>query len=168
MSQTLEAFGKACHDILSAAPGPEGRLQVRDMLREVLLDETFVAEHLGPDNSAARKLLYEDDLGFCVFAHVHKGPASSRPHDHGPSWAIYGQVVGTTEMTDWRIVEPAERGGAPGKVRSEKVYSLQPGDAYLYNEGDVHSPGRTEETRLIRIEGVNMDGQPRCYYDETS
>jgi len=165
MSQSIEVFGAACHEILSEAPGPEGRAQIRDLLKDVLLDEGFVSRYLGADNDSPRKLLYEDDLGFCVFAHVYKGPATSRPHDHGPSWAIYGQAVGVTEMTDWAVIEAAEPGGATGKVKAERVYQLEPGDAYLYNEGDVHSPERTSETRLIRIEGINMDGQPRCYYD---
>lgn len=165
MGQTIEEFGKACHDVLAADPGPSGREQVRDLLKVALVDPDFVQATLGPDNDSARKLLYKDELGFCVFAHVHKGPASSRPHDHGPSWAIYGQAIGTTEMTDWQIEEPTEPGAGPGKVSAARVYALNPGDAYLYNEGDVHSPERTAETRLIRIEGVNMDGQPRCYYD---
>ena len=165
MSQTIEGFGRACHEALVASPGPRGREKVRDMLKEILLDREFVARYLGPDNESPRKLLYEDELGFCIFAHVHKGAAGSRPHDHGPSWAIYGQALGTTEMTDWRILEPAERGGRTGKVQATRVYSMRPGDAYLYNEGDVHSPDRKAETRLIRIEGINMDGQARCYYD---
>ena len=165
MSMTLDAFGQACHNALTSDPGPDGRAKVRDLLKEVLVDPDFVAEHLGSENDSPRKLLYEDPLGFCIFAHVHKGAASSRPHDHGPSWAIYGQAVGTTEMTDWRIVEPAVQGGEPGTVEAARVYPLAPGDAYLYNQGDVHSPERTGETRLIRIEGVNMDGQPRCWYD---
>jgi hypothetical protein len=28
--------------------------------------------------------------------------------------------------------------------------------AHVYNEGDVHSPRRESETRLIRIEGVDL------------
>ncbi|MFT5391844.1 MAG: putative metal-dependent enzyme (double-stranded beta helix superfamily) [Gammaproteobacteria bacterium] len=165
MGQSVEVFGKACHDTLAADPGPAGRAKVRDMLREVLVDPKFVETYLGPDNDKARKLLYEDELGFCIFAHVHKGPASSRPHDHGPSWAIYGQAVGITEMTDWNIEVPTKPGDGPGKVSATKVYDMAPGDSHLYNEGDVHSPERTAETRLIRIEGINMDGQPRCFYD---
>ena len=29
--------------------------------------------------------------------------------------------------------------------------------AYLYNEGDLHSPRRDGRTRLVRIEGQNME-----------
>ncbi len=58
-------------------------------------------------------------------------------------------------MTDYEAVaRPGE--GQPGKARPVKDYTLKPGAAYLYNEGDLHSPRRGGPTRLIRIEGKNM------------
>ena len=119
-------------------------------------DPEFVAHHLGPDADAERKVLYEDpDLRFCILAHVYKGAKNSSPHDHGPSWAVYCQVAGITEMTDWKLLEkPA--GGKPGKVQKVRTYDLKPGTAHVYNEGDLHSPRRETETRLIRIEGTDL------------
>ena len=62
-------------------------------------------------------------------------PKNSEPHDHGPSWAVYSQVAGVTEMTDWRMVQkPAD--GRPGKVEKVRTFKLTPGTAHLYNEGD--------------------------------
>jgi predicted metal-dependent enzyme (double-stranded beta helix superfamily) len=164
MSHTLEQFSTACHRILKADPGPQGRQQVCNLLQEVLQDEAFVATHLG-DNVPERKILYEDpELGFCILAHVYQGAKESPPHDHGPSWAIYGQARGETEMTDWKLVTPASD-KTPGKVEREKTYTLTPGMAYVYNEGDLHSPRRAGETRLIRIEGKNMDTVHRLRYE---
>jgi hypothetical protein len=37
--------------------------------------------------------------------------------------------------------------------------------AYLYNEGDLHSPSRAGSTRLIRIEGRNMEKVKRFKYE---
>ena len=72
-------------------------------------------------------MLYEDpQLGFCVLAHSYKGPKNSPPHDHGPSWAIYGQAKGETEMTDYELVAPAAE-GKPGKARPVRTYKLTPG-----------------------------------------
>jgi hypothetical protein len=34
---------------------------------------------------------------------------------------------------------------------------MHPGDARLYDVGDVHSPKRDAPVRLIRIEGSNLD-----------
>jgi len=40
--------------------------------------------------------------------------------------------------------------------------------AYLYNEGDLHSPRREGTTRLIRIEGKNMEKVQRFPYERVA
>ena len=164
MAHTLEQFAAECHRILKADPGPAARQQVCTLLQEVLKDDDFIAAHLG-DDVPERKVLYEDpELGFCILAHVYKGQKNSNPHDHGPSWAVYGQVAGETVMTDWRLLQkPAN--GAPGKVARVKSYALTPGVAHVYNEGVLHSPARAGDTKLIRIEGTNMEKVRRLSYE---
>jgi hypothetical protein len=46
-----------------------------------------------------------------------------------------------------------------------RTYKLTPGSAYLYNEGDLHSPRRTGPTQLIRLEGTNMDRIKRLRFE---
>jgi predicted metal-dependent enzyme (double-stranded beta helix superfamily) len=163
MAHTLEQFATSCHDILTAEPGPAGRAKVCALLQEVLKDRQFVDAHL-TDQTPERRILYEDgDLGFCILAHHYRGAKTSPPHDHGPSWAIYGQALGETEMSDYELLEPASD-DKPGKVRKVKTYKLTPGIAHVYNEGDLHSPTRVTSTRLIRIEGVNMETVRRFKY----
>ena len=163
MAYTLNQFAAACHRLLAEDPGAAGRRRVCALLEEVLRDETFLAAHLGSD-VPERKVLYEDpELGFCILAHAYEGSRESPPHDHGPSWAIYGQARGKTVMNDWALVEPATD-TKPGKVRHVRSYVLEPGMAYLYNEGDLHSPQRNGPTRLIRLEGMNMDKIRRRAY----
>ena len=165
MPHTLEQLAAKTHDLLAAEPGPAGREKVRALLEDVLKDEAFVARHLG-DGVPERKILYEDPkLGFCILAHVYQGAKESNPHDHGPSWAIYGQAQGETLMNDWALVERAGE-GKPGKVRHVRSYPLKPGMAHVYNEGDLHSPRREGPTRLIRIEGTNMDRVKRLSYEK--
>jgi hypothetical protein len=164
MGYTLHQLSETCRQLLTGHPGPEGRQKVCAVLQEVLRDEAFLAEHLG-DGTPERKVLYEDpDLGFCILAHAYTGAKESAPHDHGPTWAIYGQARGETVMTDWALVEPATP-DRPGKVRHVKSYRLEPGMARVYNEGDLHSPRRDDPTRLIRIEGRNMDKVRRLAYE---
>lgn len=166
MGYGLEQFAEGCHRILTEDPGPEGRQKVCALVQEVLTDDAFIATHLG-DDVPERKILYEDPkLGFCILAHVYTGAKESQPHDHGPSWAIYGQARGETVMSDWAVVTPAAE-GKPGKVRQVRAYTLKPGMAKVYNEGDVHSPKREGSTRLIRIEGTNMDKAKRLSYEKT-
>src|SRR6266545_4801076 len=165
MGHSLEELGAACQRILTDDPGPEGRKKLCALVQEVLADDAFIATHLG-DGVPERKILYEDPrLGFCILAHVYQGARESEPHDHGPSWAIYGQARGETVMSDWAVVEPATE-KKPGKVRHVRAYPLKPGMAHVYNEGDVHSPRREGPTRLIRVEGQNMDKVKRLVYEK--
>jgi len=163
MNTTLEGFAAKCHDLLKAEPGPAGREKVRALLETALKDDRFVASCLD-DKTPERKILYEDpDLRFCILAHSYPGAKVSPPHDHGPSWAIYGQARGETEMSDYQLLEPATE-AMPGKVKKVRTYKLTPGIAHVYNEGDLHSPSRAGPTRLIRIEGVNMEKVKRLKF----
>jgi predicted metal-dependent enzyme (double-stranded beta helix superfamily) len=167
MAFTLEHFSAEAHRILAADPGPEGRKKVSELVSKACADPGFVAKYL-PDDGPERKILYEDpELGFCILAHVHQGARQSPPHDHGPTWAIYGQAQGETMMTDWALVEPASE-EQPGKVRHVRDYKLTPGAAYVYNEGDLHSPRRDGATKLIRIEGRNVEKVRRFPYERAA
>ncbi len=165
MGYTLDQMSKECHDAMVADSGAGGREKIRQCVEKACSDSEFVSTHFGPENTTQRQVLYEDsDFGFCILAHVYEGARESNPHDHGPSWAIYGQAEGVTVMTDWRKVqEPAD--GAPGKVEKVKSYDMTPGIAHYYAEGVLHSPSRAATTRLIRIEGKNMDGVKRDAYE---
>lgn len=44
-------------------------------------------------------------------------------------------------------------------------YVMKHGDAYLYDIGVLHSPERKGATRLLRIEGMNMDRVKRRPYE---
>ena len=163
MEFTLDSFASECRRLLKADPGPAGRDKVRAVVQEVLKDEKFLGTYLN-ENTPDRQVIYEDaELGFCICAHLNRDAREANPHDHGSSWAIYGQAFGETEMSDWEIIEPAAE-GKPGKVRRAKVYVLKPGMAHIYNEGDVHSPKRVTTTGLIRIEGKNTQKMKRLAY----
>ena len=157
MSYTLEQFAADCRAALLADTGRDGREQVRQCLQRALTDADFLAAYLGSNADRERQVIYEDpELGFCICAHVYTGAKQSTPHDHGPTWAIYGQAEGETEMTDWRVVTPPAN-GQPGRVEQVRSYRLRPGDAHLYEVGDVHAPLRSGPTKLIRIEGQDTD-----------
>ena len=165
MATTLEQFAAECRTILTSEPGPSGRRKICMRLEELLRDPGFVSANI-TDKTPEREILYEDpQLGFCVLAHKYDGAKTSPPHDHGPSWAIYGQAAGETEMTDYELVAPPAD-GKPGKARALRTYKLTPGTAYVYNEGDLHSPRRQGPTRLIRLEGLNMDRIKRAKFEE--
>jgi hypothetical protein len=157
MSYSLDQFATDIRGALKADPGTGGKEAVCKLVSKVLLDKEFVDKHLTSDQCKPRKVLYEDpELGFCICGHVYEKPAHGSPHDHGSSWAIYGLAVGDTEMTDWQIVQKSD-GASPNLVKPTKVYVMKPGDSHFYDVGVVHSPKRDGLTKLVRIEGKNLD-----------
>jgi hypothetical protein len=166
MGYTLEQFAAKCRDALQSQSGTEGRKAVCALVKDVLKDGDFVAKYI-PEGTPERQVLFEDpELGFTILAHGYVGAKNSKPHDHGPSWAIYGQAAGETIMTDWDcLARPTET--TPGKAKHVRDYTMKPGDAYLYDTGVLHSPRREGSTRLLRIEGMNMERVKRFPYEAT-
>jgi hypothetical protein len=167
MASKLDSFVADCRTALKTQPGTAGREKVRDLVKQILTDPEFVATYI-PEGTPERHVLYEDpELGFTVLAHGYTGAKGSKPHDHGPSWAIYGQAAGETIMTDWEcLARPTET--AAGQAKFNHNYVMQPGDAYLYDIGVLHSPERKGATRLLRIEGINMEKVKRRPYEAVS
>lgn len=159
MAYTLEQMANDLRAELSARPAGECADALCRIVSLALNDDDFVAEYLADraEGEHPRAVLYEDpELGFCICGHVYNGAAESAPHDHGSSWAIYGQAEGVTAMTDWKIVETGS-GDGPARVVPERSYELIRGDAHFYDVGAVHSPKREASTRLVRVEGANLD-----------
>jgi hypothetical protein len=168
MSYTLEQLSTDIRAALKADPGTAGKQAVCKLVSKVLRDQDFIARHLNAADCKPRKVLYEDpELGFCICGHVYETPAHGSPHDHGSSWAIYGVAVGDTEMTDWRIVKKGD-GTNPTLVEPERTYVMKPGDSHFYDVGVVHSPNRDTLTKLVRIEGSNLDRIKRSNIKEAS
>ncbi len=164
MSLSLEQLSAGCRDALAADPGGAGRKKVCGLIQEALEDPEFVAAHLG-DEVPERKIFHEDpQLGFCILGHVYEDARESKPHDHGPTWPIYGQAKGETVISDWELVEPAAE-SKPSRVRLVRQHSPTPGMAYVDNEGDLHSPRRDGPTQLIRVEGTNVEKIRRLAYE---
>ena len=159
MTITLEQLANDIRDALTSDPGRGGKDKVCQIVSKALLDQDFISQHLSDraEGEHPREVLFEDpDMGFCICGHVYGGSAHGEPHDHGSSWAIYGQATGQTEMTDWKIVK-AGSDSEPKLVEKERTYTMVPGDAHFYDVGDVHSPSREAPVKLIRIEGANLD-----------
>jgi len=160
MSITLESFAQQVREYLQADPGPAGREKARLLLQEVLVDPEFVAEYVKDDYPQRTVLHHDEALGFAILSHVYHVKRETPPHDHGISWAIYGQVAGESLIHDWAVVDPAAA-GKPGKVRRNGARSLTPGTAITYQEGEIHSPSREGPAKLIRIEGLHVQETSR-------
>ena len=165
MSYTLDTFTRDAREALDANTGPAGREKVRVLLEKLLNNKEFVAEAVGPAAPLGTRKLYEDkDLGFVVLAHCNAKPHKSPPHDHGSSWAIYGQAVEHTDMGEFKRLD----GGAEaGEARLEQVksYRLNPGEAGIYDVGAIHSIDYPEGSRFVRVTGRDLDHVQRLKFD---
>nr|MCH9675600.1 hypothetical protein [Gammaproteobacteria bacterium] len=153
MAYELDAFCKDCREALKSQAQPEALETIRVNLERLLGNEAFVAAHLGPDAEVGRETLYEDpELDFCVLAHINRGARVSPPHDHGASWAIYGQATLYTDMTVWRRTDGGQGTGA-ATVEAIDTYRLTPGHAGIYGVGAIHSIDYPETARFVRVTG---------------
>ena len=136
MEFTLDSFASECRGILKADPGPAGRDKVRAVVQEVLKDEKFLATYLN-ENTPDRQVIYEDpELGFCICAHLNRDAREANPHDHGSSWAIYGQAFGETEMSDWEVIAPPYT-TAGGRIVHARVQRIGRPDSWEIRNWDA-------------------------------
>ena len=168
MSYTLDTFTKDAQEALKANAGPAGRERVRVLLEKLLTNEDFVAEAVGPTAPLGTRKLYEDkDLGFVVLAHCNAKPHKSPPHDHGPSWAVYGQAVKHTDMGEFRRLDDGADAG-DARLEQVKTYRLNPGQAGVYDVGAIHSIDYPEGSRFVRVTGRDLDYVRRLKFDMTA
>ena len=165
MAYDLDQFIADCRTILARDPGPAGREQVRVRLEQLLQNQDFVREYCGDDAPRGLKVLYEDPkLGFQVLAHINDKARVSPPHDHGASWAIYGQATLYTDMIEWER-EDDSHDPKHAKLRPAKTYRLTPGHAGIYQDGKIHSIDYPDKSRFVRVTGVNLDKINRISID---
>ena len=156
MAYTLEAFCKDVKQILATTPGPSGRKAVCGALENLLKDDAFLAAYCGPDAKPGIETVYRDpDLGFNVLVHAYADGKSGPPHDHGDSWAVYGQAVGHTIMTTWKRLDDSSTEGR-AKLEKDQTYRLDPGMAGIFEPKDIHSIVIADNCRFVRVTGTDL------------
>lgn len=165
MAYDLDQFIADCKTALASDPGPQGREQVRANLEKLLANPAFIAKYAGDDQPRGVKVLYEDGkLGFQVLAHINSKSHASPPHDHGASWAIYGQATKYTDMTEWAREDDGKNPNY-AKLTVAKKYRLTPGHAGIYQDGAIHSIDYPESARFIRVTGTDLEKITRIRID---
>ena len=165
MAYQLDQFVADCRASLKRDPGPGGREQVRLNLERLLSNKDFVEQYCGDKAERGLKVLYEDpELKFQILAHINDKARISPPHDHGKSWAIYGQASLWTDMTEW---QREDDGSDPkhAKLKPAKKYRLTPGHAGIYQDGAIHSIDYPDKSRFVRVTGTNLDKINRVRFD---
>ena len=165
MTYTLDAFVKDTQAALKGAAGPAGREKVRVLLEKLLANPAFVDEAVGASAPTGTRKLYEDkEQGFVVLAHCNPRPHKSPPHDHGSSWAVYGQAVKYTDMSEFRRLDGGQ-GAGEAKLEKVKSYRLEPGHAGVYDVGAIHAIDYPDGSRFVRVTGRDLDYVQRLKFD---
>jgi len=165
MAYDLAQFIADCRLSLARDPGPAGREEVRVNLERLLQNQDFIRQYCGDDQPRGLKLLYEDPaLGFQVLAHINDKARASPPHDHGASWAIYGQATKYTDMTEWQREDDGSD-ARHARLKPVKKYRLNPGQAGIYQDGAIHSIDYPDYARFVRVTGTNLDKIDRIKID---
>ena len=165
MTYTLEAFVKDTQAALKGTAGPAGREKVRVLLERLLANPAFVDEAVGPNAPTGTRKLYEDkEQGFVVLAHCNPKPHKSPPHDHGSSWAVYGQAVKYTDMSEFRRLDGGQ-GAGEANLEKVKSYRLEPGHAGVYDVGAIHAIDYPDGSRFVRVTGRDLDYVQRLKFD---
>ena len=163
MAYSLDNFCEDTRLILSEGDDSDGRAKIKQKLEQLLTDQAFCEEYAGAENKTGMIQIFEDPkLHFCVLAYNMEKPRTSPPHDHGKSWAIYGQVAGYTDMTIWESEYGADN------LSQTRSFRLEPGQAGLFDTRVVHSIDYPSGSKFIRVTGVDMSKEARRVFDPVS
>ena len=165
MAYELEDLCRDCREILGRGSGPAELEAVRQSLARLVANTAFVDRTCGAAAEQGLFTLYEDgNLGFQVLAHINEKPRVSPPHNHGESWAVYGQAIGHTDMTEYRRVDDGSD-AAHAQLETTRKYRLNPGEVGVYPSTAIHSIDYPAKSRFIRITGTNLDKIYRDAFD---
>lgn len=164
MSYSFDQFKKDAHDLLKADPGPAGREKVAARLGALLNNDDFIRDYC-EKAKPGRHVIHEDpEQHWQIMVHYMKDAHKGVPHDHGKSWAIYGQAIKHTDMSLWKRLDD---GGGEGQAKLEKVkeYQLTRGKAGVYNGSEIHAIAYPAGAVFVRVTGCDLDLIPRRRYD---
>lgn len=165
MAYDFDQFVEDCREALRSDPGTPGVVAVRESMERLLENPDFLDKHFGPNAEIGVHMLHEDDdMDFVVLAHVNDPARKSPPHDHGESWAVYGQAIGHTTM---RVYERVDGGEGPGdaELKQTDQYDLKVGEVGMYDVGEIHSIDYPDGARMLRVTGRDLDKFPRLMFD---
>ena len=165
MNYDFETFCKDCRENLKADPGEAGHENVRRNVEKLLGDPDFCGNYLGDDAPPGIRTIYRDpEADFCVLVHIYETGKAGPPHDHGTSWAVYGQSVAYSDMTRWKRTNGG-RGEGHAEVEPETTFRLEPGMAGKFEPEEIHSIKFPEGARFIRVTGTDLDSIPTLRFD---
>lgn len=164
MAYRFEEFCSDCRRILAEDPGPGGQEQVRVHLENLLQDPDFEAAHWPGEKQSGRRTTHDDpELGFHILSYDMAEDYVSPPHNHGESWAVYGQARDWTIMREYDRTDDGSSDDA--ELTQTREYKLDPGKAGIFPSGSIHSIDYPKGARFVRVTGTDLDKIDRLKFD---
>ncbi len=168
MSYGIEEFHEDCRAAINPKTREANLEGVRSALENLLANKDFVTRHCGPDAAIGIHELHRDPkYGYILLAHVYAQGRTSPPHDHGASWAVYGQAIGWTDMTEYERLDDGVRAGH-ADIRIARSYRLEPGKAGVFGPHKIHQIHFPDGARFIRVTGTDLATIETLRYDMDS
>ena len=165
MNYTLDEFYADARKALKEQPGPAARQSIRQDLERLLRNEDFVAQCCGPDAKPGIQVVHRcPETGYNVLVHVYGAGKAGPPHDHGDSWAIYGQAAGHTVMTTWKRTDNGREQGH-ADIEKNKTFRLEPGMAGIFEPREIHSIEISDGSRFVRVTGTDLNTVETLVYN---
>ena len=161
MAYTLEAFCDDARTILKTDSSAAGVERVRKKMERLVRDAEFIKQHFHDGMQyGPRRVFVDPELGFEVLAYRAEKARTSPAHDHGDSWALYGQIRDYTEMTEY---ERLDDGKDPdnAKLGIKSKYKLEAGQVGTYWGSQLHSTFTPVECCYLRLTGTDLEKRPR-------
>ena len=166
MAYEFETFCTDCGNAYDQDTGEADLESIRQNLEKLIKENPkFVEEKCGASADYGVHELYTDpNLGFIVYAHNIKEGRKSPPHDHGASWAVYGQAKKFTDMTEYRRLDDMSEAGH-AEIEKTKKYRLDVGMAGKFGPHDIHQIHFEDEARFIRVTGTDLFKEATLTYN---
>jgi predicted metal-dependent enzyme (double-stranded beta helix superfamily) len=140
---------------IRGAPDPEQPPlePIKAAIERALADPRCLNQVYRADDEPAAKagLLYEDpDYGFAVWASVQAPGTYHAPHDHGPTWAVYGVYAGKVDTGLYERTDDGSREGY-AEVREIQRVMAQHGDVACMPKGIAHETLSADEKPALNL-----------------
>ena len=157
MAYEFKTFCNDCRNAYDPINGKADLETIRENLENLLQNNLeFVEKHCGPSVEIGVHELYKDEVtGFIVYAHIQDKGRTSPPHDHGASWAVYGQAKKFTDMTEWRRLDDKSKDGY-AEIETTRSYRLEPGMAGKFGPHEIHQISFEDGARFVRVTGSDL------------
>ncbi len=168
-STTLDRFIEEVRGAWGDGRDPALPFRVKALMERLIAasgpDQPWAAR-LTHEALPTRELYRDQEHGFILMGHIHKGGHHSPPHDHGPCWVVYGVGLGEIEITTYRRTDD---GRVPGRATLEEKERVRftPGVVRAYLPGDIHATRAIDPTAslVFRFLSADLDHVERYRYD---